>query len=210
MLGSDDNDIDDIQRAIDAIRKGEPVLLPTDTVYGLVTSAQRDDYALRLYQLKGRDERQPTALLAANIDVLFDCVPELSRRARVIVRTLLPGPYTLVLPNRARRYRWLAGTRTDSIGVRVAVLPAPAARVLEAVGYVTATSANEPGGSSPATLDDVPARIREACAAEIDVGRLPGTPSTVIDFTGRDPYIVRDGIAPAAEAIERVRRALAA
>lgn len=201
---------DDIQRAVDAIRTGQPVLLPTDTVYGLVTSAQRDDYAMRLYRLKGRDETQPTALLAASIDVLIECVPELSGRAGLIVRALLPGPYTLILPNPARRYRWLTGTRTDAIGVRVAVLPALSARVLDAVGAVTATSANDPGDPSPATLDDVPARIRDACAAEIDVGRLPGTPSTVIDFTGRDPYVVRDGVAPAAEAIERVRQALAA
>jgi L-threonylcarbamoyladenylate synthase len=202
-------DDDDIQRAVDAIRKGQPVLLPTDTVYGLATSAHRDDYAMNLYRLKGRDETQPTALLAANIDVLMECIPELSERAGVIVRALLPGPYTLILPNPARRFRWLTGTRTDAIGVRVAVLPALAARVLDAVGCVTATSANDPGDPSPATLDDVPARLREACAAEIDVGRLPGNPSTVIDFTGKDPYVVREGVAPAAEAIERVRRALA-
>ena len=206
MLGSDD----DIRRAIDAIRKGEPVLLPTDTVYGLVTSAQRDDYAMQLYRLKGRDETQPTALLAANVDVLIDSVPELNGRAGVIVRALLPGPYTLVLPNPARRYHWLTGTRTDAIGVRVAVLPALSQRVLDAVGCVIATSANDPGDPSPATLDDVPARLREACAAEVDVGLLPGDPSTVIDFTGKDPYVVRDGVALASEAIERVRQALAA
>jgi len=200
---------DDIQRAIDAIRNGEPVLLPTDTVYGLATSAHRDDYAMRLYRLKGRDETQPTALFAASIALLVKFLPEVSGRAGVIVRALLPGPYTLILPNPARRYRWLTGTRTDAIGVRVAVLPPASQRVLDAVGCVTATSANEPGDASPATLDDVPARIREACAAEIDVGRLPGSPSTVIDFTGRDPYVVRDGVAPAAEAIERVRQALA-
>jgi len=123
---------------------------------------------------------------------------------------LLPGPYTLVLPNPARRYRWLSGTRTDSIGVRVAELPPAAGRVLEAVGCVMATSANDPGGPNAASLDDVPAHIREACAAELDDGRLPGTPSTVIDFTGGEPYVIRDGIAPAAEAIARVRAALAA
>lgn len=205
-MGSDD----DIERAIAAIRKGQPVLLPTDTVYGLVTSADREDDARRLCRLKGRDETRPTALLASSIDMLFECVPELRGRAGVIARALLPGPYTLILPNPARRYHWLTGTRTDAIGVRVAVLPEPAARVLDAVGCVTATSANDPGGPSPATIDDVPARIREACAAEIDAGRLAGAASTVIDFTSEDPYVVRDGAAPAAEAIARVRQALAA
>ena len=200
---------DDVERAVEAIREGLPVLLPTDTVYGLVTSASRDDYASRLYRLKGREETQPTALLAASVEMLFECVPELRGRAGLIARALLPGPYTLILPNPARRYRWLTGTRTDAIGVRVATLPEPAARVLAAVGCVLATSANDPGGPSPATLDDVPARIREGCAAELDAGPLPGTASTVIDFTGPDPRVIRDGVAPAAEALERVRRALA-
>ena len=199
-----------VERAIDAVRAGEPVLLPTDTVYGLVTSADREDYASRVYRLKGRDETQPTALLAGSLDVLFECVPELQGRAGVIARALLPGPYTLILPNPARRFRWLTGTRTDAIGVRVPELPEPARRVVDAVGCVMATSANDPGGPDPATLDEVPPRIREACAAEVDVGRLPGTPSTVIDFTRDEPYVIREGAAPAAEALARVQAALAA
>lgn len=201
---------DPVGQAITAIRSGSPVLLPTDTVYGLVTSAYREEHALRLYQLKGRSELQPTALLAGSVDMLFECVPELRGRAGTIVRSLLPGPYTLVLPNPARRFRWLAGTRTDAIGVRVPELTGVSAEVLDVVGCVMATSANDPGGPNPAALEDVPERIREACAAVVDAGRLPGTPSTVIDFTGPEPYVIRDGIASAAEAIERVRSVLAA
>jgi L-threonylcarbamoyladenylate synthase len=205
-MGADDA----IRRAVAAIRDGEPVLLPTDTVYGLVTSADRKEYAARLYRLKGRAGKQPTALLAASIDRLFECLPELTGRAAVIAHALLPGPYTLILPNPAHRYPWLTGTRTDVIGVRVPELPEPAARVLDGVGWVLATSANEPGGPSPATLADVPSRLRDACAAEIDAGRLAGTPSTVIDFTGADPTVIRDGAGLAAEALARVREALAA
>jgi tRNA A37 threonylcarbamoyladenosine synthetase subunit TsaC/SUA5/YrdC len=80
--------------------------------------------------------------------------------------------------------------------------------VVEAVGRVLATSANDPGGPNPASLDQVPSRIREGCAAEVDLGLLPGTPSTVLDFTGDEPHVIRDGVAPAAEAIEKVSRAL--
>jgi len=199
---------DAIDALIDAIRAGRPVLLPTDTVYGLVTSADREDYATRVYRLKGRPETQPSALLAADLDTLFECLPELRGRSEAIVRELLPGPYTLVLPNPARRYRWLTGNRGESIGVRVPELLPAAQKVLAAVGCVMATSANEPGGPNPASLDDVPERIRSAVAAELDLGRLPGTPSTVIDFSRAEPYVIRDGAAPAADAIERVRAAL--
>lgn len=199
-----------VEHVIEAVRAGLPVLLPTDTVYGLVASADREEYATRVYRLKGRAETQPTALLASNIDDLFRCIPELRGRAEVIVRELLPGPYTLILENPALRYRWLTGVRTDAIGVRVPELPEASRRVVEAVHGVMATSANDPGGPNPVTLDDVPQRIRDAVGAELDLGALPGTPSTVIDFTYDDPVVIRDGIAPAAEAIARVQSALAA
>jgi L-threonylcarbamoyladenylate synthase len=200
---------DDIQRAIDAIRTGLPVLLPTDTVYGLCTAATSQDAALRLYQLKGRQTSQPTALLAAEVETLCGLVPEWDERTRTILTTLLPGPYTLVLPNPGRRFRWLSGIRPDSIGVRVPDLPDDARRVVATVTAVMATSGNDPGGPNPVSLDDVPKRIREACAAELDAGPLAGTPSTVIDFTSPRPYVIRDGIAPADAAIERVSAALA-
>jgi L-threonylcarbamoyladenylate synthase len=196
------------QRVIAALEAGQPVLLPTDTVYGLATSAQREDYATRVYRLKGREATQPTALLAPSIEVLFDCLPELDASARTIVRALLPGPYTLILPNPARRFRWLTGVRTDAIGVRVPVLPEAVQRVVDAVGCVMATSANDPGGPNPVSLDDVPQRIRGAVAAELDLGPLPGTPSTVIDFSRDEPLVIREGIASAADAIARVQSAL--
>jgi L-threonylcarbamoyladenylate synthase len=199
-----------VQRAIAAVEAGEPVLLPTDTVYGLVTSAHRAEFTARLYELKGRDETQPSALLAAGLEALFDYLPELRGRPEVIARALLPGGFTLILPNPARRFRWLTGLRTDAIGVRVPELPELARRVVEPAGCVVATSANDPGGRDPVTLDDVPARIREGCAAEVDIGPLPGTPSTVIDFTGPEPFVIREGAEPSAEALARVREALTA
>lgn len=199
-----------IDAVIEAIRAGRPVLLPTDTVYGLATSAEREDYATAVYRLKGRPVTQPSALVAAEIDTLLELVPELRGQSEAIMRALLPGPYTLVLANPARRYRWLTGSRVDTIGVRVPELPPEARRVVEAVGCVMATSANEHGGPNPATLDDIPEGIRSAVAAELDVGRLPGTPSTVIDFSSAEPSVIRDGAVPAAEAIAKARAAIGA
>jgi len=201
--------VGEVEQAITAIRAGNPVLLPTDTVYGLCTTAYGDDPTWRLYELKGRDERQPTALLAGSVEILFECIPELRGDIGVIVRTLLPGSLTLVLPNAAGRFRWLTGERADAIGVRVPNLQGAAREVLDEVGCVVATSANDPGGPDPRSLDDVPERIRAGCSAEVDAGPLPGTPSTVIDFTGREPVVLRDGAVPADEALARVREALA-
>jgi L-threonylcarbamoyladenylate synthase len=185
------------------------VILPTDTVYGLCASPHGPEATERLYLLKGRDPQQPSALLAADLDVLLECLPELRGRAEAIVRALLPGPYTLVLPNPARRYRWLTGGNQEAIGVRVPAMAGPGARVLAQVSAVVATSANAPGGPDPARLGDVPEELRSRVAAVVDGGELPGTPSTVLDFTGPEPRIVREGAASAGEAIERVGGALA-
>ena len=194
-----------IDEAVDAVRAGGLVIVPTDTVYGLATSPHREAYARRLYEAKGRGEQQPTALVACDLDVLFECLPELRGVPGAVAEALLPGPYTLVLSNPARRYPWLTGTRPETIGVRVPALTGPGREVLERVGLIAATSANLPGGRDPSRLEDVPAELRAAADAEVDGGELPGTPSTVIDCTGAEPVVLREGAVPAEEALARLR-----
>jgi L-threonylcarbamoyladenylate synthase len=198
-----------IDEAARAIRAGELAILPVDTVYGLCTTPYSAAPVERLYRLKGRPETQPTAILARDVDLLFECVPELRGRAGRLVRALLPGPYTLVLPNPARRFRWLAGDRSDAIGVRVPELVGDAAKVLGRVGAVAATSANLRGGQEPRRLEDVPRELREAATAEVDGGELPGAPSTVIDFTGPEPRVLREGAGSVEEALGRASAAAA-
>jgi L-threonylcarbamoyladenylate synthase len=173
-------------------------------VYGLCADAYREPPARKLARLKNRPETQPVAILAADLEVILDAVPELRGRAAVRARALLPGPYTLVLPNPARRYRWLTGTSPEAIGIRVPDLAPQARAVLDRVGAVAGTSANLHGLPDPARLEDVPEEIRAGVAAELDGGELPGTPSTVIDLTGPEPVVLREGAAPADEALERL------
>jgi L-threonylcarbamoyladenylate synthase len=186
--------------AAEAIRAGRPVVLPTDTVYGLCGDPESEAVVREVARLKGRGARQPIALLAAELDRLLERVPELSRGP---LDAVLPGPYTLVVPNPARRYPWLTGG-TATIGVRVPGLPPEAAEVLAEVGVVFATSANAHGGQDPRRLQDIPEKIREACGALVDAGELPGTPSTVLDLTGPEPRVLREGAVPAAEALARL------
>ena len=187
-----------ISEAVAAIRAGRPVVLPTDTVYGLCADAESEDAAREVARLKGRAAHQPIALLARDVDRLLERVPELDAR---VLRVLLPGLYTLILPNSNRRYPWLAGDRPHTIGVRVPVLSGPASEVLDEVGAVLATSANAHGGADPRRLEDVPEEIRRGAAVLIDGGELPGTPSTVLDLTGPEPKVLREGAVPAREAL---------
>jgi L-threonylcarbamoyladenylate synthase len=198
-----------VAEAVDAIRGGQPVILPTDTVYGLCADAYRSEPAERVYRLKGRPWTKPSALVAADVDILLDSIPELRGRSGSVARALLPGPLTLILPNPAHRFPWLTGERHDAIGVRVPALDGSGKEVLDHVGCVVATSANLPGGPDPRRLDDVPEAIRAGAAAEVDGGELPGLPSTVLDFTGAQPRVTREGAVPGVDALERALAALA-
>ncbi len=179
-------------------------MLPTDTVYGLCGSPHVEEVAGELYRLKQRPAGQPLALLAKDVEALLELVPELPRAA---LEALLPGAYTLVLPNPAQRFRRLTGSAPETIGVRVPKLTGPAAEVLEQVTAVVATSANLHGGPEARTLDDVPAEIRAGAGAVVDGGELPGTPSTVLDLTGDEPRVLREGAVAATEALERAEAA---
>jgi tRNA A37 threonylcarbamoyladenosine synthetase subunit TsaC/SUA5/YrdC len=80
--------------------------------------------------------------------------------------------------------------------------------LLGRVGALVATSANLPGGPDPRTLDDVPEQLLAAAAALVDGGELPGTPSTVIDLTGPEPLVLREGAVSAEEALRVVASVL--
>jgi L-threonylcarbamoyladenylate synthase len=163
-----------VNEAVAALRAGQAVILPTDTVYGLCALPGHEDV---LYGLKGRDRSKPVALLAAGLDALVAAVPGLDR---AVLERYLPGAYTLVVGE-------------QRIGVRVPNLPPAAAEVVGEVGVVAATSANLSGGPDPWRLEEVPEEIRAACGAVVDAGELPGTPSTVIDLTGSEPVVLRQG-----------------
>ena len=80
--------------------------------------------------------------------------------------------------------------------------------VLEEIGAVVATSANLPGGPDPRRLEEVPDTIRAGAAAVLDAGEVPGTPSTVVDVTGAEPRILREGAVPATEVLRRLQAAV--
>ena len=172
------------ENAVAALRRGEALVVPTDTVYGLVATPYRDDPVWRIYRLKQRPETIPIALLAADIEMLFECVPELLGRSGLVARALLPGPYTLIFPNPARRFRWLTGLTPDQIGVRIPELTGDAHQIVARAGALAATSANRHRGPDPRRLEDVPEEIRSNVGAVVDAGELPGVPSTVLDFPG--------------------------
>ena len=183
-----------------AIAAGRLVVIPTDTVYGLACRPDREESVRALSAVKGRSPEQPIALVAGSLDAVVELVPE------VAGRHVPRGPFTLVLPNPARRLPWLTGAHPESIGVRIPAVGGDAADLLARVGVVAATSANLHGGADPRRVADVPRELLDAAGAVLDGGELPGTPSTVVDLTGPEPHVLREGAIPAAEALAHVRQ----
>jgi L-threonylcarbamoyladenylate synthase len=200
--------VTDLEAAVVAIRTGGLAVIPTDTVYGLACDPYRPEAVERLAEVKGRSLEQPIALLTHSTEALFDALPELPGHLRVVTSELVPGPYTLVLPNPAQRFPWLTGSRSDTLGARVPAVEGTARVLLETLGAVAATSANLHGAPDPRRIEDLQPEITSA-AAVVDGGDLPGTPSTVLDLTGPEPTVVREGAVPRADALAAVHRLLA-
>jgi len=186
-----------VAAATEVLRAGGVVVIPTDTVYGIAASPLADSTA-ELFRLKGRPPDQPVAVLTdspTQVDDIAD-VPEVARR---LAGRHWPGPLTLVVPRRPGLGFDLGdGEDAPSIGVRVPDHALPRALALE-VGPIAVTSANEHGEATPTAAADAAAALAAEPALVLDGGTLQASASTVVDCTGPEPRVLREGPLTAAE-----------
>ena len=179
------------------ISVGGVAVFPTDTVYGLACEPESREAVAQLYLLKRRRPEKPAAVMFFSLELALAALPELGPRTTEAVSALLPGGLTLLLPNPTGRWPLACGPDPTTLGLRVPAWP-PELEALAAVRWpVLQSSANEAGGADARTVEEVPARIRAAADLVLDGGRLPGTPSTVVDLRSfeRDERwtVVREG-----------------
>jgi L-threonylcarbamoyladenylate synthase len=161
-----------------AIRAGEVVLFPSDTVYGLACDPENAAAVRRLYEIKRRPPDKAAAVMFFELEAALATLPELGERTRAALARLLPGAVTALVPNPARRFRLACSADPETLGVRVVSVP-----LLRGVSVaVLQSSANLSGGPDARRLDDVAREIRAAVALKLDGGELPGVPSTVVDL----------------------------
>jgi len=174
----DVTDADDIDDAAAAIRNGELVVYPTETVYGLAADATDPDAVARVFEAKGRARDKPVSMAVPDVGtaLAYTCPSEREQR---FMRELLPGPVTVVVD----RWEALPDALTGGdpkVGIRIPDHPVALA-LLEAVGAVTATSANISGNPSATRTEELD-EITEAAAVVLDAGETGGgTGSTVVD-----------------------------
>jgi tRNA threonylcarbamoyl adenosine modification protein (Sua5/YciO/YrdC/YwlC family) len=182
-----------VERAVEVLRGGELIIIPTDTVYGIAADVRDDDAVRTLYAAKQRDPAEPLQLLFGRDTALLGLYAVLTEPARRLMEELGPGAWTIVVP---ARDGWdspaLAGGRT------VAIRIVPVDLVLDIVDRLgaplAASSANVSGGPSPATCEEAERQVGVFCALSIDAGPTPERlDSTVIDLSGPEPRILREG-----------------
>ena len=172
----------DAERLERCLADGKVALFPADTVYGLACDPDDPAAVTRLYELKGRPPRRPSAVMFFALEQALEALPELAAREREALSALLPGPVTLLLPNRAGRFGPACAGDPGTLGLRVPRLDA-AIDALAAVGRpAMQSSANLSGEREAARLSDVPAELRAGVDLELDGGERPGVASTVVDL----------------------------
>ena len=176
-----------VAAALAALRRGEPVGVPTDTVYGLAADAADAGAIQRLFELKQRPVDRSIAVLVANFAGAGTLV-QFTAPAQRLAEHFWPGPLTIVAARRSDAPAHLGTGAT--IGVRVP--DDDIIRAIAAPGPLAVTSANLHGGPTPATASGV-AELFPTLGLVIDAGPRPGSSSTVVDATGNAPTVLREG-----------------
>ncbi|MFP9060167.1 L-threonylcarbamoyladenylate synthase [Natrialbaceae archaeon A-chndr2] len=179
----------DLARAAEAIRDGDAVVYPTETVYGLGADALDPEAIEWVFEIKGRDRTNPLSFAVPSVPAALEYVRANSTERQFMAR-FLPGPVTVLCRRREAVPEELTAGR-DRVGVRIPDQPV-ALRLCERAGTpITATSANRSGHGSVTRVGDLDASVRDAVAVVLDDGETPGTESTVVDV--ESATVVRRG-----------------
>src|SRR5918993_2871728 len=186
-----------IDRAVEVLRKGGLVAVPTETVYGLAADADNEDAAQKLFAAKGRPADHPVIVHIYGANSLDDWASEVPDAARVLAAAFWPGPLTLVLKRSARARDVLTGGQ-DSVGLRSPAHPWARALLQAFNGALAAPSANSFGRISPTTaqhvIDDLGVKPRGKIDLLLDGGACPvGIESTIVDVRSDVPTLLRPG-----------------
>jgi tRNA threonylcarbamoyl adenosine modification protein (Sua5/YciO/YrdC/YwlC family) len=180
-----------VAAALGALADGRIVGIPTDTVYGLAADPFRPGATERLFEAKRRSRDVDLPVLVASIDQAMSLTTAVPAVAAALMRRYWPGPLTLVLPRRPDLTADL-GEDEATIGIRCPAHPVPLALCAKG-GPIATTSANLHGEPTSQTAEEVVAVFGDAVAVVLDGGRRAGSPSTVVDCTGTEPRLLREG-----------------
>jgi tRNA threonylcarbamoyl adenosine modification protein (Sua5/YciO/YrdC/YwlC family) len=191
-----------VAAAAEAVRRGEVVVLPTDTVYGVGADAFASDAVAAVLSAKGRGREMPLPVLVPNPQTVDGLAADVPGYARDLIAAFWPGPLTLVLHAQSS-LMWDLGETNGTVALRMPQNDA-ALKLLGEVGPMAVTSANISGQPAATTVLDAATQLGSAVSVYLDAGpSAGGLTSTILDCTHGSPVILRAG-AVSVEAIQEV------
>ena len=197
-----------IAAAVEAVKSGELVVLPTDTVYGVGADAFTSHAVNALQNARGTDRRVPPVLVGSR-HTLDGLVYSLPKAARELADAFWPGALTIVVEH-SPSLQWDLGDTGGVVAVRMPLHPV-ALEVLREVGPMAVTTANRIGQPAPTTAEEAREQLEYAVRIYLEAGAAADpAPSTIVDVTGTEPRVLRDGAIPFEKLREVVPDILAA
>jgi L-threonylcarbamoyladenylate synthase len=188
-IGSEGPDPAQLEEIAALLKRGEVIVAPTDTIYGLHAVAANDPAVRKIFAIKGRSEEKPLPVLFSSVEQLEEAGAILSEEVRETLREIWPAPFTAVVPL-LRPIPASAGAAT--VAARVPSVPW-LLRLIERTGPLASTSANRSGLEPVSDPSSLPTELEREVGGLIDAGRVGGRPSTIVDFTGASPRVLRSG-----------------
>ncbi|HZO95076.1 MAG TPA: L-threonylcarbamoyladenylate synthase [Candidatus Baltobacteraceae bacterium] len=193
------NDDAIVARAVEVLRHGGLVAIPTETVYGLAADAANPSAVARLYAVKGRPADHPLILHVHGVEALDAYVATVSPALRALAARFWPGPLTVVVARGPRTPLAVTGGQ-ETVAVRAPAHPLARAILARFGGALVAPSANRFGRVSPTTAE----HVREDLGADVDLivdggPATVGVESTIVDLSGDEPALLRAGAITAAQ-----------
>jgi L-threonylcarbamoyladenylate synthase len=190
---------DDIDQAVQALRAGQVIGLPTETVYGLAADAANPAALRQIFAAKGRPVDHPLIVHIGHIQQLATWAREVPAAAQRLAEAFWPGPLTMILKKQPSVSDLVTGQQ-DTVGLRMPNHPVALAVLRAFGGGVAAPSANRFGRISPTTAAAVREELGEAVALVLEGGQCDvGVESTIVDVSGEQPVVLRPGMISVAE-----------
>lgn len=181
-----------LDAAVHALSRGEVVVLPTDTVYGVGCDAFQPEAVARVLAAKGRDRQMPPPVLVPSVRTVDGLARDVPPSARALMEACWPGPLTVIVSAQPS-LAWDLGETQGTVALRVPNHEAALA-LLARTGPLAVTSANRTGIPAATTADDAKQQLGDAVSVYLDGGDSPlGVASTIVDATGPALRIVREG-----------------
>lgn len=189
-------DKSDISKAISALKNGQVIVYPTDTLYGLGADIYNDIAVRKVFEIKKRPFNDPLSIAVSNF-IELEKIAFINDKTKILINKFLPGKLTLILKKKDV-VSDLITAGLDKVAVRIPDNKI-ALELLSEFGPLTATSANVHGLKTPGIINDISMQFKDNIAVYLDNGKVEDQASTIVDITGEKVRIVRQGAIPEKE-----------